>query len=112
MVGQNLCNTTPPLKKKVVRDFHCGSVLMNPTGIHVDVGLISGPVQWVKGSGIAVSCGVGCRYGLDPLLLWLWHRLEAVTPIQPLAQELPYTTSVALKRKKKSHNQIFQKYRN
>ena len=28
-------------------------------------GLISGLVQWVKGSGIAVSCGVGCRHGLN-----------------------------------------------
>ena len=47
-----------------------------------------------------MSCGVGCRCGLDPLLLWLWHRLAAAVPIQPLAWELPYATGVALKEKK------------
>ena len=26
------------------------------------------------GSGVAVSCGVGCRCGWD--LVWLWHRPE------------------------------------
>ena len=33
-----------------------------------------------KGSGIAMSCGVGVghRCGSDPVLLWLWHRLVAV----------------------------------
>ena len=25
-----------------------------------------------------MSCGVGCRLNLDPVLLWLWHRLAAV----------------------------------
>ena len=29
------------------------------------------------------SCGVGCRHGSGPALLWLWCRLEAVAPIQP-----------------------------
>ena len=32
--------------------------------------------------------GVGCRYGLNPTLLWLWHRLVATAPIQLLAWEL------------------------
>ena len=40
-------------------------------------------------SGIAMSCGVGHRHGLDPTLLWLWHRLAAIAPIWPLAWELP-----------------------
>ena len=26
------------------------------------------------GSGVAASYDVGCRCGLDPVLLWLWHR--------------------------------------
>ena len=34
------------------------------------------------------------------LLLWLWNRLAAAAPIQPLAQEFPYAAVVALKRKK------------
>ena len=48
-----------------------------------------------------MSGGVGHRYSSDPELLWLWHRLAAVAPIQPLAWELPHATGVALKRKKK-----------
>ena len=46
----------------------------NPTSIHEDACLIPGPTQWATGSGIAVSFGVGCRCGLDPVLLWLWCR--------------------------------------
>ena len=48
-----------------------------------------------------MSCGVGCICGLDPMWLWLWHRLAAVTPIQLLAWEPPYATGAALKRQKK-----------
>ena len=44
-----------------------------------------------------MSCGVGCRHGSDPVLLWLWRRLAAVDLIRPLALELPYVVSVALK---------------
>ena len=41
------------------------------------------------------------RCGLDPKLLWLWHRPAAVAPICPLAWETPYAMSAALKSKKK-----------
>ena len=60
---------------------------------------IPGLIQWVKGSGVAVSCGVGRSRGLDPALLWLWlwRRPAAAVPIQPLAQELPYATGVGKK---------------
>ena len=49
---------------------YCGSVVMSPTSIHEDMGLISGPAQWAKdplllggqcrsqlqlGSGVAVA---------------------------------------------------------
>ena len=53
-----------------------------------------------EGPGVAVSCGVACRCGLDPELLWLWCRMEAVAPIRPLAWEPPYALGVALKRQK------------
>ena len=45
-----------------------------------------------------MSCGVGCRLGSDPALLWLWCRLAAVAPIRPLAWELPCTAGAALKK--------------
>ena len=35
------------------------------------------------------------------VLLWLWQRLAAVAPIQPLAWEPPYAMGMALKKKKK-----------
>ena len=54
------------------------------------------------GSNVAVSCGVGCKYGLDPSLLWLWYRPTAVALIQPLAWEVPYAAGAALKRKKQN----------
>ena len=42
-----------------------------------------------------MSCGVGCRHGSDPVLLWLWGRPVATAPIQPLAWEPPYAAGVA-----------------
>ena len=38
---------------------------------------------------------------MDPLLLWLWHRLAATAPIGPLGWVTPYAAGAALKRKKK-----------
>ena len=46
-------------------------------------------------SGVAVSCGVGCRRGLDLKLLWLWRRPVAMALIQPLAWEPPYAAGAA-----------------
>ena len=71
---------------------------MNLTSTHEDTGSIPGLTEWVSGSGIAVSCGVGRRYGLYPVLLWLWCTLAATAPIGPLAWEPTYATSAALKR--------------
>jgi len=48
-----------------------------------------------------MSSGVGCRHGLDMALLWLWHRLAATAPIQPLTWEPPYAVGVALKKEKR-----------
>jgi len=69
--------------------------LTNPTKNHEVVGSVPALAQWVKGSGIAVSCGVGCRRGSDPALLWLWRRLVATAPIRPLAWEPPYVAGAA-----------------
>ena len=54
-----------------------------------------------QGSSVAVSCGVGLRHSSDLMLLCLWHRLAAVALTGPLAQEPPYATGEALKRKTK-----------
>ena len=82
--------------------------LMNPTSIHES--LTPGLAQWVKGSEIAMSCGVGCRRSSDPTLLWLWLLWlwcgpAATAPIQPLAWEPPNAAGEALKRQKKKKNQ-------
>ena len=58
-----------------------------------------------QGSGVAISCGIGHRHGLDPMLLWLWCRMAAVALIQPLAWELPYSVGAALKTKTKTNKQ-------
>ena len=58
-----------------------------------------------------MSCVVGRRRGLDPMLLWLWHRPAAAALIWPLAWELPYAVGVAQemakrpKKKKKEEDQ-------
>ena len=70
-----------------------------PTSIHKDVGFIPGLAQWVKGSGVAESCGVGRRSGSGLMLLWLWCKPVAAAPISLLAQELPRATGEAIKKK-------------
>ena len=53
-----------------------------------------------------MSCCVGCRHSSDPELLWLWCRPAAVALIWPLAWELPYAASAALKSKKKKRGKM------
>ena len=43
-----------------------------------------------------MSCGIGCKCGSDPVLLWL--RPAGTAPIQSLAWELLYAAGAALKR--------------
>ena len=62
-------------------------------------GFDSWPCSVGLGSGIAMSCGVGCRGGSDPVLLW--HRLVATALIRPLAWEPPYTAGIAAPQDKK-----------
>ena len=49
-------------------------------------------------SGVAMSCGVGCRCSSDLALLWVWRRLVAIAPIGPLAWEPLYAAGVALEK--------------
>ena len=88
--------------KNAFRSSHCGSAVTNPTSSHENVGSIPGLAQWVKVSSISVSCDVGCRHASESTLLWLWYRPEAAAPIWPLAWELSYAASVALKRQKQN----------
>ena len=52
-----------------------------------------------------MSCGVACRRGSDPELLWLWCRPAATAPIQPLAWEPPYVVGAALEKAKRQQQQ-------
>ena len=55
-----------------------------------------------------MSCGVGCRHSLDPVLLWLWCRLAAAAPIRPLAWAPPYAAGVAQEMAKKKRATDFK----
>ena len=67
---------------------------MNPTKNHKVVGSIPGPAQWVK----------------DLALLWLWCRLAAVSPIQPLAWEPPWAMCAAVAQEKKKAKALLDTY--
>ena len=85
-----------------------GSAETNLTSIHENAGLIPDLAQWVKCSGTALSCGIGCRNGLDLVLQWLWCRPAARAPSWPLAWEPPYAMSTALKRQKKRERELLK----
>ena len=60
-----------------------------------------------------MSCGVGCRCGLDPALLWLQRKPAATAQIRPLTWEPPYAMGAALEMskrpKKKLQMNLFKK---
>ena len=51
-----------------------------------------------------MSCGIGHRCGLNPVLLWPWPRQAAIALTEPLDWEPLYAMGAALKRKKKLLN--------
>ena len=82
--------------------------MVNESKNHEVVGWVPGLAQWVKGSGVAMSCGVGS----DLTFLWLWRRLVDTAPIGPLAWEPPYAprsgprNGKKTKQNKKTHKKI------
>ena len=77
------------------------SVVTSLTSIQEDTGSILGLAQCVKGSDVALSCGVGHRHGLDLVLRWVGNKRGNVAPIWPQGRKIPYATGEALKKKKK-----------
>ena len=53
-----------------------------------------------------MSCGVGHRHSLDPVLLWLSHRPAAAALIQPLVWEPPYAMGAALEKAKQTNKKL------
>ena len=82
-----------------------GATETNPTRNHEVAGSVPGLFQWVKDLALSQAVVyVTYIHGSDPVLLWLWCRPAAVTPFQPLAWELLYAVSAALKKKEKEWN--------
>ena len=50
-----------------------------------------------------MSCDGGRRFGLDLVLLWLWHRPAVAALIRPLAWEPAYAVGAGLKSKMINH---------
>ena len=57
-----------------------------------------------------MSCGVGCRCGLDSSLLWPWSWLAATALIGSLAWEPPYAAGVALEKTKGQNLRILENH--
>ena len=76
--------------------------LTNPTRNHEVAGLVPALAQWVDDPALLLSCGVGCRLGSDPALLWLWRRPVAAAQIRPLAWEPPRAMGAAQEVAKKT----------
>ena len=83
------------------RSSHHGSVVNKSDQEPWGWGFYPWPHSVGWGSGIAESSGVGHICGLDPALLWLWHRLTATALIGPLPWKPPYATRADLEKAKR-----------
>ena len=90
-----------PQRTKIGWRSFCGATGSVMSWEPWDTGSIPCPAQWVKDPALP-QLGLGCDCGPHLALLWLWRRAAATALIRPLAWELPYCTSAALKRKKKN----------
>ena len=82
--------------------------LTNLTRNNEVAGSVPALAQWVKGSGIAMNCSVGCRLGSDPVLLWLWRKRVATALIRSQAWEPPNATGVAKEMTKRPKKKKFK----
>ena len=81
------------LQKKKKWSSYCGSVETNPTSIPEDPGR---SLTLVSGLRIQRCHKMQHRSSSDPVLLW--YRRQLQLRFDPVAPELPYATSVALKK--------------
>ena len=59
-----------------------------------------------------MSCGVGCRRSLHPVLLWLWRRPASTALVRPLAWEHLYAAGAALEKAKRQKTKTKNKKQN
>ena len=76
----------------------CGAVVNKSDWEPWGCGFDPWPCSVGWGPSIAVSYGVGCRLGSDPVLLWLWCRPAAAASGRPLAWGPPYATGTTLEK--------------
>ena len=101
-IKKNFLNTITP--RSYIRCSLCGSVVMNLTRIHEDVGLIQASFSGLR---IQHCHELWCRSQMQ-----FGSRVAvavATALVRPLFWELPYPSSVALKSKKKGRKRYIKK---